>query len=52
MNRKTADEKKTTEILVIAGALTGVSMMILVTATDIAVRTAVEMALMHDAEIH
>ena len=48
----TTTKKTSTEIFVILGALAGFSMMLLVTVTDLAVRTAVEIALIEDVEIH
>ena len=49
---KTTAQKNSTEILVIIGALAGFSMMLLVTATDLAIRTAVELAAIENTEVH
>lgn len=51
MTRTTA-QKNSTEILIIVGALAGFSMLLLVTVTDLAVRTAVEIALIENTDIH
>ena len=49
---KMTRKSHSTEILVIVGALAGFSMMLLVTVTDLAVRTAVEIALIEEIEVH
>ena len=47
----TRPQQNTTEILVIISALAGFSMMVLASATDLAVRTAVEIALIEEADV-
>ena len=49
---RTKAQKNSTEIMVIIGALAGFSLMLLVTVTDLAVRTAVEIAIMEETQFH